>query len=150
MAHRTSATDDDPDAPKNEAAAGSDSGRLAGQTPPDQRHSTGGDLLRFAGTWVGDDFEECLEAVYASRGQISFETWEEDMTPTTSSAAKHRSSTNDPETSPHIKCEAADSKGQRPVGVPASALLAHFGRWQGDDLEELTAEVYRTRSKVRF
>jgi hypothetical protein len=25
------------------------------------------DLLAFAGTWVGDDLEQCLEEVYASR-----------------------------------------------------------------------------------
>ena len=29
--------------------------------------STGADLLRFAGTWQGDDFEDCLEAVYEAR-----------------------------------------------------------------------------------
>jgi hypothetical protein len=42
------------------------------QLPPDQRQSMVGDLLQFAGTWEGDDFEECLEAVYASRSLIEF------------------------------------------------------------------------------
>lgn len=28
-----------------------------------------GDLLQFANTWVGDDLEDCLEAVYATRSQ---------------------------------------------------------------------------------
>jgi hypothetical protein len=35
-----------------------------------------------------------------------------------------------------------------PAHTPARDLLAHFGRWVGDDLDELLAEVYRTRSKV--
>ncbi len=29
-------------------------------------------LLKFAGTWKGDDFEECLEAVYKTRGETIF------------------------------------------------------------------------------
>lgn len=40
-------------------------------TPPHLRQSTVGDLLKFAGTWEGDDLEECLEVVYASRSQVS-------------------------------------------------------------------------------
>lgn len=32
-----------------------------------EKTSTGADLLRFAGTWQGDDFEECLQEVYAQR-----------------------------------------------------------------------------------
>ena len=28
---------------------------------------TGSDLLKFSGTWQGDDFEECLESVYETR-----------------------------------------------------------------------------------
>jgi transcriptional regulator with XRE-family HTH domain len=34
--------------------------------------STVGSLLKFAGTWVGDDFEERLKEVYASRGRAEF------------------------------------------------------------------------------
>ncbi|PZO09948.1 MAG: hypothetical protein DCF25_21200 [Leptolyngbya foveolarum] len=34
--------------------------------------STGSDLLRFAGTWQGDDFEECLEAAYETRSPAEF------------------------------------------------------------------------------
>jgi Protein of unknown function (DUF2281) len=30
-------------------------------------------LLRHAGTWAGDDFEECLQSVYATRGQAKFD-----------------------------------------------------------------------------
>ena len=40
-------------------------------SPPHLRQSTVGDLLKFAGTWEGDDLEECLEAVYASRSQVT-------------------------------------------------------------------------------
>lgn len=32
-----------------------------------------GDLLKFAGTWVGDDLEDCLETVYATRSQATFQ-----------------------------------------------------------------------------
>lgn len=34
--------------------------------------STGSDLLQFAGTWQGDDFEKCLEAVYETRSPAEF------------------------------------------------------------------------------
>ena len=37
-----------------------------------------------------------------------------------------------------------------PEHTPARSLLAHFGRWVGDDAEELLDEVYRTRGKARF
>jgi hypothetical protein len=37
-----------------------------------------------------------------------------------------------------------------PAYAPAKALLAHFGNWVGDDLEELLEEVYETRSKVSW
>ena len=29
-------------------------------------------LLQFAGTWVGDDLQECLELVYLTRGKAQF------------------------------------------------------------------------------
>ncbi|MEM9219407.1 MAG: antitoxin family protein [Cyanobacteria bacterium P01_F01_bin.150] len=34
--------------------------------------ASGRSLLRHAGTWVGDDFEECLQSVYTSRSQTNF------------------------------------------------------------------------------
>ncbi len=34
--------------------------------------STAADLLQFAGTWQGDDFEECLQSVYDSRLPAEF------------------------------------------------------------------------------
>lgn len=33
-------------------------------------HSTASSLLKYAGTWEGDDLQECLEMVYDTRGQI--------------------------------------------------------------------------------
>jgi hypothetical protein len=37
-----------------------------------------------------------------------------------------------------------------PEHTPARSLLVHFGRWVGDDVEELLDEVHRTRGKARF
>ncbi|MFZ4641647.1 MAG: hypothetical protein ACOYMP_14800 [Nodosilinea sp.] len=34
--------------------------------------STGADLLQFSGTWQGDDFEQCLQAVYETRSPAQF------------------------------------------------------------------------------
>ena len=34
--------------------------------------STAKDLLKFAGTWHGDDLEECLKEVYKTRGETTF------------------------------------------------------------------------------
>jgi hypothetical protein len=54
------------------------SGTLATQGVPsfnDQPIMTGStvaDLLQFAGTWQGDDFEECLQSVYDSRLSAEF------------------------------------------------------------------------------
>lgn len=55
------------------------------QTPPEHstelpprklspilRGSKAEDLLKFAGTWQGDDFEECLQAVYETRSPEQF------------------------------------------------------------------------------
>lgn len=36
------------------------------------RPASGRSILRHAGTWEGDDFEECLEMVYATRGKAKF------------------------------------------------------------------------------
>jgi hypothetical protein len=36
---------------------------------PIRRGAKVGDLLKFAGTWVGDDLEECLADVYAARSK---------------------------------------------------------------------------------
>lgn len=37
------------------------------------RPASGRSILRHAGTWAGDDFEECLQSVYASRGKARFD-----------------------------------------------------------------------------
>jgi hypothetical protein len=37
------------------------------------RPASGRSILRHAGTWAGDDFEECLQQVYATRGKAKFE-----------------------------------------------------------------------------
>ncbi|MDB9528572.1 hypothetical protein PN498_21445 [Oscillatoria sp. CS-180] len=34
--------------------------------------SKASDLLRFAGTWTGNDFEECLELVHETRSKAEF------------------------------------------------------------------------------
>ncbi|HBL10659.1 MAG TPA: hypothetical protein DD379_04485 [Cyanobacteria bacterium UBA11162] len=39
---------------------------------PILRGSKAKDLLKFAGTWQGDDFEECLQLVYDTRSQAEF------------------------------------------------------------------------------
>lgn len=46
-------------------------------TPTDSsqpdRPASGRSILRHAGTWEGEDFKECLELVYATRGKANFE-----------------------------------------------------------------------------
>jgi hypothetical protein len=42
------------------------------QTPPEKK-CTVGDLLQFAGEWQGDDGQECLEMVYATRSRSSYD-----------------------------------------------------------------------------
>lgn len=36
------------------------------------RPASGRSLLRHAGTWAGNDFEECLESVYETRSPLEF------------------------------------------------------------------------------
>ena len=40
--------------------------------PPLKRGKTAKDLLKFAGTWQGDDLEECLNFVYETRSETQF------------------------------------------------------------------------------
>lgn len=42
------------------------------ETPTSLSHSTAESLLKYAGTWEGDDFEECLQLVYDTRARIEF------------------------------------------------------------------------------
>jgi hypothetical protein len=39
---------------------------------PILRGSKAKDLLKFANTWQGDDFEQCLQLVYETRSQTEF------------------------------------------------------------------------------
>jgi hypothetical protein len=41
------------------------------EAKPPHRQGTG-NILRHGGKWVGDDLKECLEMVYASRGNAEF------------------------------------------------------------------------------
>lgn len=38
----------------------------------DKKKSTAKKLLKFANTWQGDDFEDCLKEVYKTHGETSF------------------------------------------------------------------------------
>ncbi|BBD68790.1 hypothetical protein NIES4072_38840 [Nostoc commune NIES-4072] len=42
------------------------------EATPILRGSKAEDLLKFAGTWQGDDFEECLQLVYETRSSAEF------------------------------------------------------------------------------
>jgi hypothetical protein len=42
------------------------------QTPSSPRPASGRSLLRHAGTWQGEDFEECIQSVYDSRSEAKF------------------------------------------------------------------------------
>jgi hypothetical protein len=42
------------------------------EATPIIRGSKAEDLLKFAGTWQGNDFEECLQLVYETRSQAEF------------------------------------------------------------------------------
>jgi hypothetical protein len=37
-----------------------------------EKDSTARKILKFAGTWQGNDLEECLEEVYRTRGETIF------------------------------------------------------------------------------
>lgn len=39
---------------------------------PTLRGSSASDLLQFADTWEGDDFEDCLQLVYETRSKAEF------------------------------------------------------------------------------
>lgn len=54
-----------PEKPGNSQSSNSDSNL-------NKNKSTAKDLLKFAGTWHGDDLEECLEEVYKTRGETTF------------------------------------------------------------------------------
>lgn len=41
---------------------------------PIRRGAKLGDLLAFSGTWAGDDLQDCVDTVYATRSQASIST----------------------------------------------------------------------------
>ena len=45
-----------------------------GKSEPDfnDNESRANRLLKFAGTWEGEDFEKCLKLVYKTRGETTF------------------------------------------------------------------------------
>jgi hypothetical protein len=46
---------------------------LASESQQPYRSASGRSILRHAGKWSGDDLEECLRAVYATRGKAKFD-----------------------------------------------------------------------------
>jgi hypothetical protein len=46
--------------------------RLVKTIPIPTHQSKAGDLLKFAGTWQGDDLEDCLQSVYDNRSEAEF------------------------------------------------------------------------------
>ena len=46
--------------------------KLETDRSPEERVSTAESLLKYAGTWVGDDLEECLRNVVETRSQAQF------------------------------------------------------------------------------
>jgi len=55
-----------------ESVRADQAGSAAAPSDDTQRISTFADLLEYAGSWAGDDFEECLAEVYAARGEAEF------------------------------------------------------------------------------
>ena len=49
-----------------------DPGKMASTADTDEEFSTARSLLKYAGTWVGDDADELLELVYATRSEARF------------------------------------------------------------------------------
>ncbi|NEP13746.1 MAG: hypothetical protein F6K14_26800 [Symploca sp. SIO2C1] len=45
---------------------------LTPEAVPPFRPPSGRSLLRHAGTWAGEDFEDCLDLVYNTRSEIEF------------------------------------------------------------------------------
>ncbi|HYP41065.1 MAG TPA: hypothetical protein VEX13_11970 [Chloroflexia bacterium] len=51
---------------------GEHDGKPEAEPGPEPGFSTARSLLKYAGTWLGDDLEECLQAVYDNRSQAKF------------------------------------------------------------------------------
>jgi hypothetical protein len=58
---------------KLEPTPSSDFTKMGNKEQLTYRPASGRSILRYAGTWSGDDFEECLQAVYTTRGKAKFD-----------------------------------------------------------------------------
>ena len=102
----------------------------------DDEFSTARSLLKYAGSWVGDDADDLLAAV-------SMEGTMDEPTPDEQARSASVAVTDPPPDETPITPVDPDFSTAR-------ALLKHVGTWVGDDWEELLAEVYATRGKTRF
>jgi hypothetical protein len=58
--------------PKNDNTSNHKTKPEIEEATPILRGSKAEDLLKFAGTWQGDDFDECLQLVYQTRSPAEF------------------------------------------------------------------------------
>ncbi|WP_414620542.1 DUF2281 domain-containing protein [Calothrix sp. CCY 0018] len=70
---KTSYTEKEFKIAQQEAVSSSDSIDSGNEEQLTYRAASGRSILRHAGTWQGDDFEECLQSVYATRGKAKFD-----------------------------------------------------------------------------
>ncbi|BAZ17597.1 hypothetical protein NIES4071_94770 [Calothrix sp. NIES-4071] len=56
-----------------ESTQSNDSTQASNDEKITYRPASGRSILRHAGTWQGDDYEECLQSVYNSRGRAKFD-----------------------------------------------------------------------------
>ena len=70
---KTSHTEKELETVHEEPIASSDSIVFGKEKELTYRPASGRSILQHAGTWQGDDFEECLQSVYATRGKAKFD-----------------------------------------------------------------------------
>jgi len=70
---KSSHTEKELEIAQQEAVSSIDSIDSENQEQPTYRPASGRSILRHAGTWQGDDFSECLQSVYATRGKAKFD-----------------------------------------------------------------------------
>mgnify|MGYP001793729555 FL=1 len=70
---KTSHTQTNSEIAQQESISSSDSIDSDKENQLTYRPASGRSILRHAGTWQGDDFDECLESVYATRGKAKFD-----------------------------------------------------------------------------
>jgi hypothetical protein len=118
------------------------------------KRSTADSLLRFAGTWVGDDLEECLKELYATRSRMEF-----GFLPEGNPAREEVGSPRRWTMKTTSLAEGAPPAQRRSTAGPARpesrrstgrTLLACADKWEGEDFERCLKEVYAARAKARF